>query len=152
MSTDYERKHKEYLANPGKVTRETRAKLFAGYKPDGSPKWVYEEQPRYRIPVNMNIPTNIPTGIPKARSVPTTRSTPLDFLDGYRAVLGVPAGCTDMTIIKKKYRKLAKKYHPDKYSEAEASKAEASKAEASKAEDKFVKINEAYEILCKNMA
>lgn len=129
-STDYERKHREYLANPGKVTQETRAKLFAGYKPSGSPKWVYEEPPRYRIPVNMDIPTGA------RRSVPTTRSTPVDFLDGYRVVLGVPAGCTDINVIKKKYRKLAKKYHPDKCTGS----------------DKFVKINEAYEILCKNMA
>jgi DnaJ-class molecular chaperone len=51
----------------------------------------------------------------------------------YYQILGVPRGA-DTSDIKKAYRKLARKYHPDVNS-------------ASGAEEKFKEVNEAYEVL-----
>ena len=57
----------------------------------------------------------------------------MNYDKDYYAILKVPTNAT-LEEIKKSYRSLAKKYHPDKN-------------EASDAEDKFKEINEAYEIL-----
>ena len=59
--------------------------------------------------------------------------------DDYYAILGLDKNATE-TQIKKAYKKLAVKYHPDKHSNK-------SEAEKTKAEDKFKEISEAYQVL-----
>lgn len=55
----------------------------------------------------------------------------------YYAILGVPKGTSDPEVLKKAYRKLAMKYHPDKAKEGDKDKATA----------KFQEIGEAYDVL-----
>lgn len=57
----------------------------------------------------------------------------------YYKILGLARNATESEI-KKAYRKLATKYHPDKF-------ANSSEAEKKKAENKFKELNEAYEVL-----
>lgn len=57
----------------------------------------------------------------------------------YYGILGVDKGATDSEI-RKSYRKLAAKYHPDKH-------ANKSESERRLAEDKFKDVNEAYQVL-----
>lgn len=55
----------------------------------------------------------------------------------YYSILGVPKGTSDADVLKKAYRKLAMKFHPDK----------ASAADKEKATKKFQEISEAYDVL-----
>jgi molecular chaperone DnaJ len=61
----------------------------------------------------------------------------------YYETLGISRSATDKEI-KEAYRKLAKKYHPDKYHSAE------SQSEKAAAEEKFKEVNEAYGVLSDN--
>ena len=58
------------------------------------------------------------------------------------AILDIPLGTTDKDVIKRAYRRMAMKYHPD-VAVKESSNPEARKA----ANDRFIKINAAYELL-----
>jgi curved DNA-binding protein CbpA len=60
-------------------------------------------------------------------------------LDPYQ-ILEIPVGTTDKTVIKRAYRRMAMKYHPDVFNSMDSQEKQA-------ANERFIKINAAYELL-----